>query len=190
LPGDWQSFVCGMAAPKIAPSDSPTFRPKKKETKRLPLENPRYELFSQLIAKGRPQGQAYLDAGFRAANAGSMKANASRLLARADVQERVQELLDASATEAKIDGARVIKMLLEDRTTALDNKQTAAAVRVDELLGKTLGLFIDRREIQYSPFDDWNYQELEKFRDVLRAEQGRRATLAAASSSEDLDSER
>jgi len=58
------------------------------------------------------------------------------------------------------------------------------------LLGKTIGLFVDRREIRYSPFDDWNYQELERFRDVLTAEKQRRAALADASSSEEPDSER
>jgi len=120
-----------------------------------------------------------------------MKANASRLLARPDIQDRVRELLANAASEAKIDRSRVITMLLDDREVARTNKQAAAAIRVDELLGKAIGMFADRKEIYaVNPFEECTFEELKTIRDILVAEQQRRAALADQHDKATADSER
>jgi len=72
---------------------------------------------------------------------------ACRLFADSKVTARMKELCAAveKRTEITVDG--ILKQLIEDREFAksLDNPSTA--VRVTELLGKHLGMFVDRAEV-------------------------------------------
>lgn len=69
--------------------------------------------------------------------------------------------------EAKITKADVLKMLQEDRNDARANGQFSPAIRAAELLGKELGMFVERSEsvntnynISDQPLneDDWAAQ--------------------------------
>lgn len=69
--------------------------------------------------------------------------------------------------EAKITRADVLKMLLESRREAHENGQHSPAIRAAELLGKEIGMFVDRSEsvntnynISDQPLneDDWAAQ--------------------------------
>lgn len=136
-----------------------------------PLANSRHELFAQEIAKGASNVAAYAVAGFKT-NPNAARASASRLLAQASVTERVRELLGerdkmaAKSTEKAvealaIDREWVMGLLKENAERALQRIPVtdsdgnvveykydgAVANRALELLGKEMGMFIDRKEI-------------------------------------------
>src|SRR5437762_2549775 len=118
------------------------------------LDDPRHERFVQALAEGVPQGKAYLDAGFQASNPESLKANASRLRARPEVRERLHDILLGGARLAEITSADVMRMLLQDHDMATEKKHFGAAIRALELIGRQIGMFVDRREVRVSPLDD------------------------------------
>ena len=62
-----------------------------------PLDNPRWERFAQQLVKGKSQTEAYRNAGYRAKAA---TVNASQLLTKPKVAERLRELpaLEASGS--------------------------------------------------------------------------------------------
>lgn len=118
------------------------------------LRNARQERFAQEIAAGKNATGAYRLAGYKAS-----RAHACELAQDANVRGRVEELLaeritiDRAATELAIERtgitkAAVIQMLLDDRALAHAGGHPAAAVRAAELLGKEIGMFIDRKEIK------------------------------------------
>jgi phage terminase small subunit len=79
-----------------------------------------------------------------------------------------REKIETKAAERAIERAGITKadvlaMLIEDRSLAREKGQTAAAIRATELLGKELGMFIDRRE-QGRPgeFDGLSREEMEQ----------------------------
>ena len=137
----------------------------------MSLPNPRYERFAYGLAEGKPAYQAYIDAGFAKVGAAQ---SASRLLKnqRAGIRERVAEILqereqiDAEGTKlaierTAIDKEWVIERLRENVERAMQARPVidragnptgsyvyngAAANRALELLGKELGMFIERRE--------------------------------------------
>ena len=137
----------------------------------MSLRNPRYERFAQGLAEGKPAYQAYIDAGFAKAGAAQ---SASRLLKsqRAGIRERVAETLqereqiDAEGTKlaierTAIDKEWVIERLRENVERAMQARPVldragnptgsyvyngAAANRALELLGKELGMFVEKRE--------------------------------------------
>jgi phage terminase small subunit len=135
------------------------------------LQNVHHERYAQGVATGATQSAAYREAGFSPSTAGSAKANASRLRARPEVNGRVQELLDAGARRAEIKAADIVEMLLEDRERAHANSQAGPAVRATELLGKMLGMFVDRREVKTgllsNALDEMSIDDLDRLRDTL-----------------------
>jgi hypothetical protein len=118
------------------------------------LPNPRWERFAQELAKGQPATRAYVLAGYR-----SNSGNASTLKAQQSVSKRVMELLAhreeieakgiARAIEQRgITSGDVMAMLIEDHDSARAKGQFGAAIRAAELLGKELGMFVERRELR------------------------------------------
>lgn len=107
------------------------------------LKNPKHEAFAQAIAEGKPQLEAYIQAGYKAS-----EPHASRLASDGKVATRVAEILHRAAARTEITIASLTEMLLEDRQSARAAGQFAAAVSADEKIGKLYGLFIDRAEIK------------------------------------------
>ncbi len=107
------------------------------------LSNARHERFAQEIAAGSRAADAYAKAGYNRS-----KTNASSLKNRADVSERIRELQDQMANNLvqEITRDHVLRWLQEDRDQAKRLKQTASAVRAAELLGKELGMFVDKSQ--------------------------------------------
>jgi phage terminase small subunit len=157
----------------------------------MSLPNPRYERFAQGLAEGKPAYQAYIDAGFAKAGAAQ---SASRLLKsqRAGIRERVAEILqereqiDAEGTKlaierTAIDKEWVIERLRENVERAMQARPVidragnptgsyvyngAAANRALELLGKELGMFIERRENKIvDEFDSMTDKQIEAWLD-------------------------
>lgn len=103
------------------------------------LDNSRHERFAQEVAKGGPAGRAYEAAGY-AARGDSADQAASRLLGNVKVAERVRELQAASADEAVITAADVLRGL---RAEAENTTGASGAARVSawKALGMHLGMF-------------------------------------------------
>lgn len=104
--------------------------------------NARHERFAQALAEGHSATRAYERAGYKA-NAG----NAVRLKANDKVAGRVAEIQARAAARAEISKSDVLRMLQEDRADAREAGQFSAAIRAAELLGKELGMFVDRRKL-------------------------------------------
>lgn len=149
------------------------------------LTNPKHERFAQELAKGKSLEDAYVAAGYRPS-----RGNACVLKQKQSVSERVAELLaerekiHAQATaeairEEKLTKAWVIARLVENANRAMqavpvttrDGEATGeykyeghVANKALELLGKELGMFIDRHEVGGpGDFARMNDDELERF---------------------------
>lgn len=140
-----------------------------------PIENPRWEKFAQLLFDGMGQSEAYVAAGYDATTPGSIKVGASHLADNEAVIARVRELQVRAARRSEIKKSDVVNWLIEDRKLARELKQVAASIRAAELVGKEIGMFVDRKEIKTGELDDIDLGELDEIRDALRAESARRA---------------
>jgi hypothetical protein len=116
------------------------------------LQNARHECFAQEMARGAKLEEAHSAAGL----SGNRK-SAWKIRQRADVVRRIEELLDRrqlietkaveqAITATALSQAEIIRMLLADRELARERGQVGPAIRAAELLGKIVGVFIERRE--------------------------------------------
>jgi phage terminase small subunit len=132
------------------------------------LTNPRHERFAQELAAGKSAAEAHGIAGYK-----PNRGNASHLQSNQSIQKRVAELLQerenihnqatAKAVEATaLTKEWVIAKLIENANRAMQAEahrdgngkpigeysyNGAVANRALELLGKELGMFIDRKEV-------------------------------------------
>ena len=134
------------------------------------LKNQLHELFAQGLAQGKSADEAYTDAGYT-----PNRKNASRLKTYEGVQRRVKELQERVARGVVLDRQWVLDKLIENATAALVEKDRGVANRSLELLGKELGMFVDRKEIRSGPLDEASPDELDRLREELIAERVRRA---------------
>jgi hypothetical protein len=148
-----------------------------------PLDNPRREIFAQLRAKGIPQRDAYMDAGFEGENVNSQRASASRLNAEPEVIARIKELQERASTRVEMHRADILSLILESRTLAMEIGQPAAAIRAAELIGKDIGMFTDKKEVRIGALEDADVDEIKRIRDAIAAEQARRIEVQVGSSS-------
>lgn len=104
------------------------------------LENQRHEAFAQALAKGKSASEAYVLAGYKA-NDG----NASTLKGKQKVASRVAELQAMVAERVVVDREWVLAKLIENAT---NNQATnpGASNKALELIGKELGMFVERSE--------------------------------------------
>lgn len=130
------------------------------------LSNAKHERFAQGIASGLTQEQAYEQAGYV-----PDRSAASRLYANVSIRQRVSEILSPGAdliTESVVEGAErvhltkqwVLDRLIENASRAMQavpvmskdgptgeyKYDGSVANRSLELLGKELGMFVDRKE--------------------------------------------
>ena len=115
------------------------------------LKNQRHELFAQGIAAGKSADQAYKEAGYE-----KDRGNATRLTANDSIKARVAELLSRASEGVVISKQWVIERLVENVNRAMqaskagDNGEYkydgSVANRALELLGKELGMFVERVE--------------------------------------------
>jgi hypothetical protein len=116
------------------------------------LENAKHERFAQVLATGKNAVDAYEFAGYR-----RNRGHASTLRKNSKLLKRVDEILEsrgqiqgrgalAAIERARLTKAIVIDMLIADRELARKNGQSSAAIRATELLGKELGMFVDRSD--------------------------------------------
>lgn len=153
------------------------------------LRNQKHEQFAQKVARGMAAATAYAECGYSEKTAA---AAASRLLTDVNVAKRVAELKEGIATVAMsksgIDKAWVLAKLVkvvemgmaaepvtdEDGAPIGEYKQNLAAANKSlELIGKELGMFVDRKEIRTGPLQDVPDEQL----DAIIAEASRKAGI-------------
>lgn len=169
------------------------------------LPNAKHERFAQFIASGKAIDQSYVDAGYA-----PDRGHASRLASQGSIRQRVNEILSPGAekiTEQAIEGVErvlltkqwVLERLIEnasramqavpvtgkDGTTGEYKYDGSVANRSLELLGKELGMFVDRKE-SGSPGE---FANIDNAAD-LRAAIAERLGLAGNSNGETSDSGR
>jgi hypothetical protein len=170
------------------------------------LANPKHERFCQERASGAIGQLAYERAGFKASG-NAAATNAGRLLKKAHIQMRIAELLaeretvHAQSTAKAIEAAAlsktfVIEKLMLNLERALQCEavrdkdgnvvgdfkyEGSVANRALELLGKELGMFIDRKEIKnVDQFEDMDVQKLKAWIEDKRHELGMGNTADAS----------
>jgi phage terminase small subunit len=74
------------------------------------LSNIRHERFAHGIAQGKPASRAYIDAGYKA-RGNSAEVNAARLLRKAQVQHRIEQLAEEIKNEAIADAEELQRFL-------------------------------------------------------------------------------
>lgn len=134
------------------------------------LKNGKHELFAQALAQGKTADESYAEAGFN-----PHRGNASRLSSNESIQARVAELRERAIRGIVLDRQWVLDRLIENATAALVEKDRSVANRSLELLGKELGMFVDRKEIRSGPLDEASPDELDRLREELISERARRA---------------
>jgi phage terminase small subunit len=125
------------------------------------LDNPRHERFCHELVRGQSQSAAYAAAGYEPTSASTAKASASRLAARPEIRARVTELTTNSAKRAELTRVEIITLLRQDHDEAFKRGHMSAAVRAAELLGKDIGMFVQRAEIKTSLLDEMSMEELD-----------------------------
>lgn len=112
-----------------------------------PLRDPRRERFCQLCATGIKRKEAYISAGYAKAGAASA---AAALFKSPSVSSRLKEisskLEEMTFRPVTINRERVISRLDELSRASQAEGNYSAAIRAEELLGRHLGLFLDRTE--------------------------------------------
>lgn len=163
------------------------------------LSDPRHERFAQNLAAGMKQGEAYEKAGFKA-----NRGNAARLNADENIRTRVAEILrgretflqDVSKVAVEKTGltkAWVLDRLRENADRAMTSEpvrdhdgnptgeytyQGNVANRALELIGKELGMFVDRKEVGGpGDFAGMESNDLER---LVRAELAERGIAGSA----------
>jgi len=161
------------------------------------LLNPKHERFAQELASGKSAEEAHGLAGYKASRSG-----ASQLKQNLNISNRVAELLieresihaQATADAVKSVGLTkqwVIETLMENVARAMQAKpvrtddegeaigeyqyQGSVANRALELLGKEVGMFIDRKEVRTGSLDELPPDTLTQLREQLDAERVGRA---------------
>ncbi len=112
---------------------------------------PRQQRFCELFIQCDSATEACLKAGYSEKGADRQ---ASRLLRNVGVMAEITRRREAASKRAEIDEDAVLKMLLEDREAARAAKQYGPAVRAAELLGRKLGMFKDRIDVNGGPERD------------------------------------
>lgn len=140
----------------------------------VPLENAKWERFCQGVADGLSADEAYSAAGYK-----PNRNNASRLKANEIIQARISALLGSMAHKVVVSKAWVLEKLVANVERAMQYEavkdedgnvvgdyhyQGGVANRALELLGKEIGMFVERKEIgtpgEFKAIEDMNAAEL------------------------------
>lgn len=145
------------------------------------LKHPRWEAFAQAYVRHKNGTQAAKEVGFKGGKDGnSFAVRAHEMLKKPEVQKRIaelnQQLVKETMKAAKVDRAWVLDRLKENAQEALERGDRAAANRALELLGKELGLFIDRKMVLTGPLEALSAPQLQRLLVLAQAaEEGRLA---------------
>lgn len=126
------------------------------------LENHKWELFAQELAKGKTADEAYQLAGYK-----ENRHNASRLKTNETIQARISEILGRAAARVELTVSRVVENLERIATKAealgeASGLNVAKSAWVDA--AKVQGLVVDKKEVgKPGDFSRMTEDELEAF---------------------------
>lgn len=172
-----------------------------------PLKNAKHEHFARLVSTTETPARAYVLAGFSEKGA---RPSANRLLRNADVCSRVEHLrsikeqqhaktVTAVVERAGLSKEWVIEQLMENvrmakaaepvvdsegNPTGEYKQNINAANKALELLGKEVGMFIDRKEIRTGELDGLAHDDLKQLRDAINSLGGAGQAAGAFSAGE------
>jgi phage terminase small subunit len=126
----------------------PKTKPKKRKKPRPDLRDvARRDRFIREYLKDLNGKQAAIRVGFAV---GSARQTGSRLLSRDDVRDAVERALSARNARVELTADKVLQQLQCDHDGAAADRQFAPAVRADELLGRHLGMFVTKHQVDVS----------------------------------------
>ena len=139
------------------------------------LKNPQYEVYSRLRAEGKNGTQAAILAGWSEKSAARQ---ATRLSKNVQVQDRIQELLaeaaDRVVEKTALTESYVVEGLMSIAETCRNSSSShfnpSAANRSFELLGKSLAMFVDRRQEEKRFTDLDSVEEMQDAVDEMNRE--------------------
>jgi len=107
------------------------------------------EKFCHYISQGMAQNEAYIKSGYSSNQAAkTIHENASRLMASSKIVARVKALTIDKAEDIRTKRARLESYVLERLRVEAENAESdSARVQSLHLIGKTIGLFVDKVEI-------------------------------------------
>jgi hypothetical protein len=110
---------------------------------------PKQEKFSQAVASGMSQADAYRLAFSVSATTKheTIYKRSSELMGRGDIAGRVQALRSTAAEKAQITLESHLRDLKALRNKALELKQISAAINAEVARGKAAGLYVERTEL-------------------------------------------
>ena len=127
-----------------------------------PLDNQKWENFARYIANGETQAKAAVLAGFKEANA---HIRGSVLMKKPEIGLRVEELKRVSSERAvtglSVNKAWVLRNLKEIALQAKSEGDWSGANRAWELIGKELGMFVERKVIGLQDLRNASADELQ-----------------------------
>lgn len=133
----------------------------------------RQERFAWLLGEGgMTQVEAYIQAGFSARSAPK---NAAHLANQPHMAQAIRQNKDsirsARLEQTGLSRAWVLERLEQIVGQCLSGEKfnPAAAIRALELLGKDLGMFVERREVRKLPVESMSEDELVRYRAALEA---------------------
>jgi hypothetical protein len=109
------------------------------------LANPKHERFAQEVVKGSSASAAYRTV-YDVKKGNAADASASRLLKSDKVAARVAELQERKSDDVMLSAQWVIEQLIDNATKAKMQGDFGPSNQALQLLGKELGMFVERTE--------------------------------------------
>lgn len=130
------------------------------------LKNEMWEKFAQAAARGVNQTKSALEAGYSETSA---HVRGCELAKKPEIVKRVEELQakaqKAAVAALAVDRQWVLRELVANAEAARTANNQNAVNRALELVGKELGMFIDRKMDVKSPLEALNTQQLQQLID-------------------------
>lgn len=140
------------------------------------LKNDNWEKFAQAMARGVNQTNSALEAGYSTTSA---HVRGCELAKRKDVRARIEELQQraekAAVAALAVDRQWVLRELVANVEAARDSKNQNAVNRALELVGKEIGMFIDRKMDVKSPLEALNASQLQQLIEIAASLTGQSA---------------
>ena len=105
--------------------------------------NPKQERFVAEYVKDLNATQAYIRAGY---SKGGAAQAAEKLLRNTEIQAAIADKQQVIGERLEITAAKVLQDLEDARRNAMATMEWGPAIRAAELLGKHIGMFVDRSE--------------------------------------------
>jgi hypothetical protein len=143
------------------------------------LSNAKHEAFAQAYALCNNATKAALEVGYGSGeNRNAAAVRGSGLMKNPKIKARIDELhqqLTKKASQAvQLDRSWVLDRLKANADLALEEKDRGAANRALELLGKEIGMFIERKQVLVGPLEQLGAPQLQRLVALAEAaEQGR-----------------